>query len=121
MRRDFTYIDDLITAIDRLKDVPPVQGRAAGPHDTLSPVAPFRVVNVGGGSPVGLMEFIGAVERALGTEADKKFLPMQPGDVVQTSADPTLLRSLIGETPRTSVEEGVRRFVDWYHDYRTLV
>ncbi|MDQ1204471.1 NAD-dependent epimerase/dehydratase family protein [Microbacterium sp. SORGH_AS_0862] len=117
MARDFTYVDDLVAAIVALSTTIPYAGSTVSPVDTLSPVAPHRVVNLGGGQPVALMDFIEAVERALGTTAEKVLLPMQPGDVVATSSDPTLLRQLIGTVPSTSVGEGVRAFVEWHANY----
>lgn len=119
MRRDFTYIDDLVAAILRLSDIVPQAGESVGEFDTLSPVAPHRVVNLGGGTPVGLLDFIGAVESAVGKNAKRNILPMQPGDVVQTSADPSLLTALTGEAPpATAVEDGVRAFVEWWRAYQ---
>jgi UDP-glucuronate 4-epimerase len=120
MTRDFTYVDDLVDRVAALADHPPQLGTPVGPPglDSLSPVAPWRVVNVANGSPTGLMDFVGAVERALGKTATKNFLPMQPGDVVATQADPALLHHLIGKFPETSVTTGVGKFVDWYRDYR---
>lgn len=118
MERDFTYIDDLAEAIVRLVDVPPVEGTPVGPHDSLSPAAPWRVVNIGGGQPVGLMPFIETIERELGIPAQKIMLPMQKGDVPATVAAPDLLVALTGYRPTTSVEEGVARFVAWYRDWR---
>lgn len=120
MSRDFTYVDDLVDRIAMLAEHPPLQGSPVGPPgvDSLSPVAPWRVVNVANGSPVGLMAFIEAVEGALGKTATKNFMPMQPGDVVATQADPTLLYELIGRSSETPVTAGVREFVDWYREYR---
>ncbi len=115
MRRDFTYVDDLVEGIVRLVGVPPLE--RAGEADSLSPVAPHRIVNIGNGSPVGLMEFVRAIEAALGREARKTLLPMQPGDVPATWADATLIEALTGPLPRTDIAEGVRRFVAWYRDY----
>jgi UDP-glucuronate 4-epimerase len=116
MRRDFTYIDDLVTGIERL--IAAVPGtEAAGAFDSLSPVAPWRVVNIGNGAPVQLMEFVAAIEAATGAEARKNLMPMQPGDVPATWADATLIEALTGPLPRTDIREGVRRFVDWYRDY----
>ncbi|MEZ5755538.1 MAG: NAD-dependent epimerase/dehydratase family protein [Paracoccaceae bacterium] len=112
MRRDFTYVDDLVEGIVRLIGLPP--GASAGACDSLSPVAPCRIVNIGNGAPVGLMDFVQAVEAALGMEARKTFLPMQPGDVPATWADATLIEALTGPLPRTDIREGVQRFVDWY-------
>ena len=120
MQRDFTYIDDLVEAIVRLIAVPPHKhNRAAGEgvEDTLSRQGPFRVVNIGGGQPVGLLPFIDTIEEALGKPAIRKLLPMQQGDVPRTYASPDLLRALIGYVPHTPVAEGVRAFVDWYRRY----
>ena len=118
MRRDFTYVDDLAHALVRLIDVVPGQGPDV-PGDNLSPVAPFRVVNIGNSNPLPLMDFVQAVEQAMGIEAEKNFLPMQAGDVPATFADTTLLRALVGEVPSTPVTEGVQRFVDWYRSHYT--
>lgn len=112
MRRDFTYVDDLVTGITRLVDAVPVIG---GPG--ASPVAPWRVVNIGNGAPVGLMEFVAAIEAATGKSAQKRLMPMQPGDVPATWADATMIETLTGPLPRTEIGDGVRRFVDWYRGY----
>ena len=117
MQRDFTYIDDLVEAIFRLIEKPPVEGEPVGPEDSLSPAAPYRVVNIGGGRPVGLMDYIEAIEKALGRPIAKRMLPMQKGDVPATSADPALLRRLTGYVPQTSVETGVAAFVEWRRGY----
>jgi len=115
MRRDFTYVDDLIEGIVRLIALPPAA--SAGTMDSLSPVAPWRVVNIGNGAPVGLMDFVQAVESALGMQAQKNLLPMQPGDVPATWADASLIEALTGPLPRTDIRDGVARFVKWYRDY----
>jgi UDP-glucuronate 4-epimerase len=117
MERDFTYIDDLVEAIVRLMAVPPVAGSPFGAFDSLSPAGPFRVVNIGGGQPVGLMPFIEAMEKALGRTATKRMMPMQKGDVRATTAAPQLLEALTGFKPSIPVEEGVRRFVEWYLEH----
>ncbi len=115
MRRDFTYVADLVEAIVRLIDCVPVTGQpVAAVADSLSPAAPFRVVNIGGGQPVGLEEFIATIERHLGRSAIKTMLPMQPGDVRETFASADLLRALTGYAPATTVDAGVRAFVEWY-------
>jgi len=117
MRRDFTYIDDLIEALVRLVAVvPPSPGQrgAALEGDSLSPVAPWRVVNIGRSQPVDLSEFVTAIETAMGTQAAIRLLPAQPGEVVDTWADPSLLRALVGELPTTAIKEGVARFLGWY-------
>jgi UDP-glucuronate 4-epimerase len=106
MVRDFTYIDDVVTAVVKLMTLPPTD--ASPPH---------RVVNIGNSSPVKLMDYISEFEIAFGREVQKTFLPMQPGDVIRTEADTTLLRSLIGESPETPIRTGVTRFVDWYREF----
>lgn len=119
MRRDFTYVDDLVEGIRRLIDAAP--GTApVGPCDSLSPVAPWRVVNIGNGAPVPLMEFVAAIEAATGRIATKRLLPMQPGDVPATWADATLIEALTGPLPRTDIRAGVQKFVDWYRGYYGL-
>lgn len=116
--RDFTYIDDLVESIVRLVEVRPGSGQAPTSEiDTLSPVAPHRVVNIGGGTPVGLLEFVEAIEQALGRKAQRDYLPIPAGDVAHTAASPELLRELIGFVPTTPVSVGVPAFVEWYRDY----
>ena len=112
MSRDFTYVDDLIEGIVRLAEAAPQAPATDG--DTLSPVAPFRVVNIGGGTPSGLMDYIAELERALGREAVKTFLPMQDGDVTATFASADLLEQITGYRPMTPISVGVPAFVDWY-------
>jgi UDP-glucuronate 4-epimerase len=116
MKRDFTYVDDLVEAIVRLIPRTPKVGEPVAPAglDSLSPVAPWRVVNIAGGTSVGLMDYIEAIEQALGKTALKRLLPMQPGDVHETHADPSLLVALTGYKPTTQVRDGVKAFVDWY-------
>lgn len=118
MARDFTFIDDLVTAIVSLMPHLPVVGEPVSEKDTLSPVAPYRIVNIGGGASIGLMEFIEAIESRLGIEAEKVMLPLQAGDVVNTSADASVLYDLLGAKPSTPVQEGVSQFVDWLLPYR---
>ncbi|MFS8044359.1 NAD-dependent epimerase [Rhizobium sp. BR 314] len=119
MSRDFTYIDDLVEGIVRLIGVvPSEENRVVSDTviDTLSKNAPFRVVNIGGGQPVGLMTFVETIETMLGRKAVRKMLPMQPGDVHNTYAVPDLLVALTGFKPHIEVDEGVRRFVEWYQE-----
>ncbi|NTJ08023.1 NAD-dependent epimerase [Rhizobium lusitanum] len=119
MSRDFTYIDDLVEGIIRLIDViPSEENRVVSDTitDTLSKNAPFRVVNIGGGQPVGLMTFVETIETMLGKKAIRQMLPMQPGDVHNTYAVPDLLVALTGFKPQIEVDEGVRRFVEWYQE-----
>lgn len=115
-KRDFTYIDDLVASIVALAAaVPDPAAPVAG--DSLSPVAPCRVVNIGNGRPVALMDYIAAIEAACGREAQKVFLPAQPGDVPATWADVSLLQTLTGQRPATDVRQGLQHFVDWYRAY----
>lgn len=121
MLRDFTYIDDLVEGIVRLMAKPPEQGKpvdAEGVTDSLSPVAPWRSVNIAGGQPLGLMAFVAAIEKAMRQTAEKIFLPMQDGDIEETSADPSLLLALTGFKPETGVDEGVEAFVEWYRRWQ---
>jgi UDP-glucuronate 4-epimerase len=121
MSRDFTYIDDLVEAMLRLLDQAPplVEGRLPDlpPHDSLSPVAPWRVVNIGAQTPISLMDFVAAVEAATGLHATYNFMDMQQGDVPFTFADTSLLLDLTGFAPKTPLTEGVMAFVAWYRDY----
>jgi UDP-glucuronate 4-epimerase len=120
MERDFTYVEDLVRAIRLLIDVPPSAAGARGEAvdgDSLSPVAAYRVVNIGNSRPVGLLAFVEAIEDALGRKAVRNFMDMQPGDVRATWADAGLLQRLTGYRPQTEMRDGVRRFVDWFVDY----
>ncbi|MEL6510431.1 MAG: SDR family NAD(P)-dependent oxidoreductase [Pseudomonadota bacterium] len=120
MMRDFTYIDDLVNGIRLLIDAVPERPEAPDDipaYDSLSPVAPWRAVNIGNADPVKLMDFIEAIEAAVGKPAEKIFMEMQPGDVQATWADTTLLEELTGYKPEMDIREGVRRFVDWYRGY----
>jgi UDP-glucuronate 4-epimerase len=117
MQRDFTYIDDLVEAIVRLIDRPPREGEPLADVDSLSPVAPYRVVNIGGGQPVGLLEFIDAVEASLGLPVQRIMKEMQKGDAPITFASPKLLEGLIGYIPSTRIDTGVKAFVQWYRGY----
>jgi len=104
MARDFTYIDDIVDGIIGSLDHPP-------------PAGENRILNIGAGRPVGLMEMISILEKALGREASKIFRPMQPGDVTRTSADISALAALTGYAPKVTLEEGLERFVAWYRTY----
>lgn len=120
MWRDFTYVDDLVEGIYRLIPAIPTRPGAdalVSESDSLSPVAPFRVVNIGNSTKVRLLDFIEVIEEELGIEAKKNLMEMQPGDVPATWADATLLQELTGYRPQTSVREGVRNFVSWYREY----
>ena len=118
MKRDFTYVDDLVKAIRLLIDaVPSCAVEKVCEADSLSPVAPFRVVNIGNSDSVQLTDVIEAIEAATGKKAKRNLMPMQAGDVPATWADATLLKALTGYSPETSVHEGVNRFVEWYRDF----
>ncbi|EIE51103.1 UDP-glucuronate 5-epimerase [Salipiger aestuarii] len=119
MKRDFTYIDDLVTGIRLLMDAVPQRPEdgVVPEGDSLSPVAPFRVVNIGNSEPVQLTDFIAAIETATGREAIRNLMPMQPGDVPATWADAALLLKLTGFVPSTDVGTGVAHFMRWYQDH----
>ena len=124
MRRDFTFISDLINAIELLiSAVPPRKVNSKKEHskiDSKSPIAPFRVINIGNSCSVPLMEFIEAIEEALSKKAIKNFLPIQAGDVPETLADTALLSEITGYKPSTNVKDGVKLFVDWYREYHKM-
>ncbi|MGV8985464.1 MAG: NAD-dependent epimerase/dehydratase family protein [Cypionkella sp.] len=119
MYRDFTYVTDLVRAIRLLIDTPPpLPGTAEPiPNDSLSPVAPWRVVNIGNSDKVKLLDFVDAIEDATGRKATRNYMEMQPGDVPATYADANLLRSLTGYAPQTAVKDGIAAFVSWYREY----
>ena len=117
MARDFTYIDDLIEGIVRLIPKHPVRGEPVNDRDSLSPVAPYRVVNIGNGAPVNLMDFIAAIEAAVGKPARCRYLDMQPGKSLKTWASPDLLEALTGFRPNYPVAKGIEEFVVWYRSY----
>ncbi|HHT0278179.1 TPA: NAD-dependent epimerase [Klebsiella oxytoca] len=119
MKRDFTYIDDIVEAIVRMQDIIP-QPNPEWTVETGSPAdssAPYRVYNIGNSSPVELMDYITALEEALGMVAEKNMMPIQPGDVLETSADTKPLYDMVGFRPQTTVSQGVKNFVDWYRAY----
>ena len=116
MQRDFTYIDDIIEGVVRVIDNPP----KPNPNWDGSPsssIAPYKIYNIGNGSPVKLMDFIEAIEEVLGKKAKKNLLPMQPGDVPSTYADTSDLEKDLGYKPYTDVKEGIRKFVEWYRRF----
>jgi UDP-glucuronate 4-epimerase len=119
MQRDFTYIDDIVEGIVRLvaKTATPNPRWRAEEPDPGSSCAPYRLFNIGNNQPVALMDFIAAIETSLGMEAEKEFLPLQPGDVPATYANIDALSDYVGYRPATPVVEGIARFVDWYREY----
>ncbi|MBI6528368.1 NAD-dependent epimerase [Proteus vulgaris] len=119
MKRDFTYVEDIVEGVARIADVIPTQQQdwkvSIGTPANSS--APYKVYNIGNGSPVNLMDYISALETHLGKTADKNMLPMQPGDVYTTWADTEDLFKATGYKPQTNVDEGVKQFVNWYKNY----
>ena len=119
MRRDFTYVDDIVEGLYRLmlKPAEPNESWDANHPDPSTSFAPFRIHNIGHNSPVELMHFIRVIEKELGKEAVINYMPIQPGDVAETYADVSTLYAKTGYKPKISVEEGVARFVTWYKEY----
>lgn len=120
MYRDFTYVDDLVRGIRLLIDVIPERPERPediAEGDSLSPVAPYRVVNIGNSDKVKLLDFVDAIEACLGKPAIRNYMEMQKGDVPATWADASLLQSLTGYRPRTDFKDGIAAFVAWYRDY----
>lgn len=120
MHRDFTYVEDLVRAIRLLLDAVPERPEtpediAAG--DSLSPVAPYRIVNIGNSQSVRLLDFVEEIEKSLGMKAERNLMEMQKGDVPATWADATLLQTLTGYRPNTEIGDGIARFVAWFRDY----
>jgi UDP-glucuronate 4-epimerase len=120
MYRDFTYVDDLVRGIRLLIEAVPVRpadAEAIERGDSLSPVAPYRVVNIGNSDKVRLLDFIEAIEQSLGKTAIRNYMPMQMGDVPATWANAELLQRLTGYRPNTDFREGIARFVEWFRAY----
>ena len=119
MYRDFTYVTDLVRGIRLLIDTPPVRpdNRKVPEGDSLSPVAPYRIVNIGNSDKVRLLDFVEAIEEELGQKAIRNYMPMQMGDVPATWANAELLKTLTGYKPQTDIKDGIREFVAWFRDY----
>lgn len=119
MIRDFTYIDDIVEGVVRATDQIPQPDPAwnGDSPDPASSYAPYRVYNIGNNTPVRLMDFIEAIERSVGRKALRNMMPIQPGDVPSTCADVSALEKAVDFKPRTSVDDGINRFVGWYRDY----
>ena len=119
MQRDFTYIDDIIEGVVRvMKTVPgPDPAWNGEKPDPATSYAPYRLYNIGNNNPVTLLDFIGAIEKALGKTAEKEYMDLQPGDVPATYADIDDLTGAVGFRPQTPLETGVRRFIEWYKSY----
>ena len=119
MKRDFTYIDDIVTGVLKVLDNPPkgnTEWSGENPDPSSSP-APYKIYNIGNNSPVNLMDFIKAIENSLGKEAQKNFMPMQAGDVPATWANVDDLVEDLGYAPSVDIEDGVDRFIKWYLDF----
>ena len=123
MRRDFTYIDDIVESLCRVLDQPPAPDDAydAANPDPAGSWAPYRVFNIGNSDPVDLGEFVEAIEDATGKKAVKELYPMQPGDIVATYADTTDLEALTEFRPATPIKVGVERFVRWYREHYQIL
>ena len=118
MYRDFTYIDDIVGGIKGLiNKAPNIKQLGKIKNDSLSPVAPFRTVNIGNTKKVYLLDFINALEKELGIKAKRNYMPMQQGDVKITLSDTTLLKKLTSYNPKTNYRAGIKKFLNWYLDY----
>ncbi|QIG54260.1 NAD-dependent epimerase/dehydratase family protein [Altererythrobacter sp. BO-6] len=120
MYRDFTYVEDLVRGIRLLIDAVPARVKSPDEieeWDSLSPVAPYRIVNIGNSEKVRLLDFVDAIEGELGLKAKRNYMEMQKGDVPATWADATLLKKLTGYQPQTDVRDGIAKFVAWFRDY----
>ncbi len=119
MQRDFTYVDDIIQSMMRLLDKPPAPDAnwSGDAPNSATSNAPYALYNIGNNNPVNLIDYVKALEEALGKKAQKEFLPLQAGDVPSTYADVTALQNAIGYKPATPVKQGVQAFVDWYRSY----
>jgi UDP-glucuronate 4-epimerase len=120
MYRDFTYIDDLVHGIKLLIDVIPSIDKNISNADSLSSVAPYRVVNIGNSNKIKLLDFIKAIEENLGKKAIRNYMSMQKGDVMATWADVSLLNNLTGYVPQTNFRDGVNQFIKWYREYYNI-
>ena len=121
MRRDFTYIDDIVEGVIRVADhtATPNEDWSSDEPDPGTSAAPYRIYNIGNNQPVELQHFISTLEKALGVTAKKNYLPLQPGDVLATYADVEDLKADVGFCPDTSIEEGIAKFVEWYRKYHS--
>jgi UDP-glucuronate 4-epimerase len=122
MRRDFTYIDDVVETVVRLIGQPPTANErfADGPPDPASSTAQWRIYNIGNCCPIELLSLVSVIEHAVGRSANIELLPIQPGDVVETCADSSDLEKVVGFKPTTSIEAGVRSFVEWFREFEKM-
>jgi len=119
MKRDFTFVDDIVEGVTRLLNNPPKENREWDKEkaDPATSSAPYKLYNIGNNNPVDLMDYIETIEKKLGKIAKKNFLPMQDGDVPATYADVTDLIEDVGFKPQTTINEGIGKFIDWYKEY----
>ena len=118
MYRDYTYIDDIVDGIYKLLNkVPSINSKKKFKNDSLSPVAPFRIVNIGNSDKVRLLDFIESIEDSLGKKAIRNYMPMQKGDVKMTLSNTALLKKITGYNPKTNYKVGIKKFLKWYFDY----
>lgn len=119
MKRDFTYVDDIVSAMVQLLDhIPQPNSTWDSKHpDPATSSAPYRIFNIGNNRPTELARFIEVLEKVIGMKADIRYLPLQPGDVLETYADVDSLSDAVGFAPSTSIEDGIAKFVDWYRSY----
>jgi len=115
MKRDFTYVDDIIDGICKILNEPPDRNH----YSSTTSNAPFRILNIGNNDPITLREFISSIEDALSKKAIENKLPMQPGDVPVTYADIDFIKNQFGFNPKIKIKEGIKNFVDWYLDYES--
>lgn len=117
MVRDFTYVSDIVHSLTLLGDKPPTKSTTDDIESASSPIAPYRIVNIGNSQPIALMRYIEAIEESLGMKANYNMMDMQAGDVAATYADCTSLNNLINFKPQTDIKDGVKAFVEWYREY----
>ena len=118
MYRDYTYVDDIVEGIYRLiNKAPSLNSKKRFRNDSISPVAPYRILNIGNTKKIYLMDFINTLEKELGRKIKKKYLPMQKGDVHSTLSDSSLLKRITGYNPKTNYKIGIKKFINWYLDY----
>ena len=121
MYRDFTYIDDVVNGVTSLiNKIPNLNQLGKIKNDSLSPVAPFRILNIGNTHKVYLLDFINELEKKLGIKAVKNYMSMQKGDVKLTLSDTTLLKNFTGYSPKTNYKVGIKKFLEWYLSYNNL-
>ena len=118
MYRDYTYVDDIVDGVFKLTNkAPKINNSKKYKNDSLSNVAPFRVLNIGNTKKIFLLDFINTLEKKLGKNAIKKFMPMQKGDVFSTLSDTSLLKRITGYNPKTKYQDGIQKFLNWYLNY----